>query len=370
MLVAVIAHTLTACGWFTARPETLPPVVVNGESYTDEFGPQFELGTPSSADNATDELFMAAHSYRGLRYTSPTDTSYDTLMDAHAELNPNQSLPIASRDTNANVQWTQGWTGKGVKVGVLDGFSDDDHINSHGEYVSLVVNSVAPEAELRTQNTDLSRGDIDSRWAQMDEDGFHIINNSFGVARYSHIDGSEYTTFDEDAAALVESEYKITGPGDYDENIIFIFAAGNSGDYCPDKRLHACNFYGAVFYGQQQNGLEQEDAIIYVGSIGDDSDELESYSLSAGPMKDHFMVAHDDVLAKGDAAGTSFAAPRVAGAAALIRHKFPLLNGFELKRLLLETATDIGDPGVDDVFGYGKLDLENALSPQGDLTAE
>ncbi|MGB1464047.1 MAG: S8 family serine peptidase, partial [Parvibaculales bacterium] len=72
----------------------------------------------------------------------------------------------------------------------------------------------------------------------------------------------------------------------------------------------------------------------------------------------------------GDLAGTSFAAPRVSGAAALIRHKFPGLDGFQLKQLLLSTAQDIGEPGIDPIFGHGKLDLSNALSPQGQLTAE
>ena len=87
-------------------------------------------------------------------------------------------------------------------------------------------------------------------------------------------------------------------------------------------------------------------------------------------MKNDFIVAHDDVLSAGDAAGTSFAAPRVTGAAALVRHKFPFLDGRQLKTLLLETATDIGAAGIDEVFGHGKLDLANALSPQGELAAE
>jgi subtilisin family serine protease len=87
-------------------------------------------------------------------------------------------------------------------------------------------------------------------------------------------------------------------------------------------------------------------------------------------MGNDFIVAHDDVLAANDGAGTSHAAPRVTGAAALIRHKFPGLSGMQLKDLLLSTAEDIGEPGVDTIYGHGKLDLSNALSPQGRLTAE
>jgi subtilase-type serine protease len=39
-----------------------------------------------------------------------------------------------------------------------------------------------------------------------------------------------------------------------------------------------------------------------------------------------------------------------------------------VKSILLATATDMGAPGVDEIYGHGKLDLRNALSPQGDLS--
>ncbi len=71
---------------------------------------------------------------------------------------------------------------------------------------------------------------------------------------------------------------------------------------------------------------------------------------------------------KGDANKTAYAAARVAGAAALVRHKFPDLSGMQVKDILLQSATDIGDPGVDDKYGHGALDLRNAMSPQGPLT--
>ena len=85
-------------------------------------------------------------------------------------------------------------------------------------------------------------------------------------------------------------------------------------------------------------------------------------------MGEDFIVAHDDVLTSGDAAGTSFAAPRVVGAAALLRHKFPNLNGSALKQVLLQTATDLGATGVDNIYGYGLLNIPNAMSPQGNVT--
>ena len=78
-----------------------------------------------------------------------------------------------------------------------------------------------------------------------------------------------------------------------------------------------------------------------------------------------FIVAHDDVLSAGDKSGTSYAAPRVTGAAALVSHKFPNLASEQIKQVLLQTATDLGATGIDAIFGHGELNVAGALSPQG-----
>ena len=247
---------------------------------------------------------------------------------------------------------------------------DDGTIDDHGEQVSLVVNSVAPEATLNMRNSTLYTDDINAAWVAFNDDEYHIINNSFGRARFNHNTGVENTNFDAEVTNAVSINYEITGSATYDEDILFIFAAGNSGNYCPDKRIHECTFGAAVLHQQRANGKEDKDAVMWVGSLTDDGTALAGYSHSAGEMANDFMVAHDDVLTKGDLAGTSFAAPRVTGAAALVRQKFPLLDGQELKSLLLNTATDMGAAGPDPIFGMGKLDLNNALSPQGIFTAQ
>jgi hypothetical protein len=55
-------------------------------------------------------------------------------------------------------------------------------------------------------------------------------------------------------------------------------------------------------------------------------------------------------------------------AAALVRHKFPNLNGPQLKQVLIRSADDLGDPGPDAVYGAGKLNVISALSPIDGLT--
>ena len=62
--------------------------------------------------------------------------------------------------------------------------------------------------------------------------------------------------------------------------------------------------------------------------------------------------------------GNSYAAPAIAGAAALLKQYWPQLGGKAISRILLDTARDLGAPGVDTVFGVGLLDVERALQPQ------
>ena len=64
--------------------------------------------------------------------------------------------------------------------------------------------------------------------------------------------------------------------------------------------------------------------------------------------------------------GTSAAAPFVSGAAAVLKSAFPNLGAKQVVALLLMTARDLGDPGVDEVYGHGVVDLEKATRPQTD----
>jgi subtilisin family serine protease len=62
------------------------------------------------------------------------------------------------------------------------------------------------------------------------------------------------------------------------------------------------------------------------------------------------------------ASGTSFAAPFVSGAAALILSQNPELDPAAIKRMIVHSARDIGVPGVDPDTGFGLLDLKAALA--------
>jgi len=70
--------------------------------------------------------------------------------------------------------------------------------------------------------------------------------------------------------------------------------------------------------------------------------------------------------AYGWGSGTSFSAPQVAGAAALLIGYKPFLTNGEVMALIKYTAADINAdtlPGEDDDIGYGRLDLKTLLAP-------
>jgi len=70
--------------------------------------------------------------------------------------------------------------------------------------------------------------------------------------------------------------------------------------------------------------------------------------------------------------GTSMSAPHVSGAILLLKEAFPYLPGHELKLALYNTCTDLGDPGEDNDYGMGIINVEaayNYLVAQGNIPA-
>ena len=63
--------------------------------------------------------------------------------------------------------------------------------------------------------------------------------------------------------------------------------------------------------------------------------------------------------------GTSFSAPFVSGAAALLAQAFPNLTGAQIVQLLLDSADDLGAAGTDTTYGRGALNIGRAFQPRG-----
>jgi subtilisin family serine protease len=110
-------------------------------------------------------------------------------------------------------------------------------------------------------------------------------------------------------------------------------------------------------------------AAMAVGALCWQSRSLEPYS-SQGPTIDGRVkpdiVGHDSVSGgtyggfsscPSAFAGTSASSPEVAGAAALVKQAYPKYTPDQLKAYLMDAARDLGDPGVDNVYGAGELQL-------------
>lgn len=67
------------------------------------------------------------------------------------------------------------------------------------------------------------------------------------------------------------------------------------------------------------------------------------------------------------AQGTSAAAPLVAGAAGLLFSLCPSLTPTQVQDILTQSADDMGAPGWDLSYGYGRLNVTKALSMAGSL---
>jgi hypothetical protein len=71
--------------------------------------------------------------------------------------------------------------------------------------------------------------------------------------------------------------------------------------------------------------------------------------------------------------GTSMASPHTCGAVLLLKEAFPYLSGFDLKLALYNTCTDLGEPGEDNVFGQGLINVwaaYNYLIGQGNTPVD
>jgi subtilisin family serine protease len=64
--------------------------------------------------------------------------------------------------------------------------------------------------------------------------------------------------------------------------------------------------------------------------------------------------------------GTSFSSPLVAGVAALMMSAKPSLDGGQIEKLMYSTAVDIGAPGRDIYYGYGRVDAGAAVKAAAD----
>lgn len=298
--------------------------------------------------------------------------------------------------------YEQGWTGAGVKVGILDSGIDYNHTdlndNIIGVYSTLTYSQDAINGFDDYKHGTQVAGVIAAEKNSAGVMGVAYDADIISVKVLNNTGSGSFTNISKGAVIATDAGAKVTNLSagglyamdttTYKDGFLYavskdnsmIFAAGNDGKTCTNVNgsFSGCHFPGALplIYPEL---LQQSGAWIVVGSV-DKNGNMSSYSNKAGLLKDFFMVAPGGNIstaeliyttAKGNSYsytyGTSFAAPMVTGAFALLAQKYPFLKGSQIRDILFRTATDLGAVGVDDVYGQGALNITKAMQPIGTL---
>lgn len=109
------------------------------------------------------------------------------------------------------------------------------------------------------------------------------------------------------------------------------------------------------------------DDVIIVGAVS--RQDVKSSFSNYGRMVDLVAPGEEvwNVSSGGDNqyrnfSGTSAACPQVSGLAALLWSTNPALTPDEVEFYLKSTCNDLGAPGIDDTYGYGRINLHNAVA--------
>jgi Subtilase family len=146
---------------------------------------------------------------------------------------------------------------------------------------------------------------------------------------------------------------------------LYVVAAGNEGRANPS--------WPASFASESW----ARGQIIAVGAV-DNNNVIAPFSNRAGTARNFFLVApgtniigayHTGNTTYAGMSGTSMAAPVVAGAAAVVKSTWTHLSAQQVASILFTTATDLGAPGIDAIYGRGMVNLTRALQPVGTVSA-
>lgn len=201
-------------------------------------------------------------------------------------------------------------------------------------------------------------------WRYLAEQNLSIINNSLGFNDCPDTDPpcnvTGYSSAGQAEAAfpLSVSAYRELARA----GALMVFATGNEGQPHPDFMAGSPYWFPEL----KDNWLavtaisEHGQPVAYANQCGVAS----AWCLTAPGGEAWYDTGIYSVQSGGSyvrMAGTSMAAPHVAGAAALVLQAFPYFGAYHLQQTLLTTATDIGQPGVDSVYGWGLLNVGKAV---------
>ena len=290
---------------------------------------------------------------------------------------------------NAPALWTSGFYGQGIVVANMDTGVDVSHQDLASRWRGGTNSWYDPYKQYPTTPTDL---DGHGTWtmgvlAGGDAGGTTIgvapgaqwiavkIFNDRGKATTTAIhqgfqwlldpDGNPGTA---DAPDVVNNSWAYGGPGCNLEfqpdlqalhaaGIVPVFAAGNYGPGGATS-VSPANYPEAFAVGATDNN-----DLIYSGSSRGPSACGESQTIYPEIVAPGVDIRTTDLYGQYlQASGTSLSAPHVTGALALLLSAHPNLDADQQEYALLDTAVDLGNPGPDNTFGYGGLDVYAAFN--------
>ena len=129
--------------------------------------------------------------------------------------------------------------------------------------------------------------------------------------------------------------------------VLMVAAAGNAGAKSPPLYPAANPNVIAV------SGTDAQEKLFTASNRG-------NHIAIAAPGADIFLPAPDEKYQI--TSGTSFSAAYISGVAALLLERNPALKPGDVRAILMKTASDLGAPGRDDLFGAGKADAFAAVT--------
>lgn len=262
-------------------------------------------------------------------------------------------------DIRLGYSLARGFTGKNSTIAVFDSGTNTLHGNG---VVHIASDQVAPDANVQIYEVANNKGNFKS---------FYEIGDIISSAQDANIYNFSWSAIGS-YANEVQSRSQMEHMTDKhfidslsnaakQNDAIFVWAAGN--EY---------NFQSSSLSAMPRVIPELKGHFINVVAWDSQTQSLATFSNACGVTMNYCITAPGTDLQSSASNqkldGTSFAAPIVSAAVAVIREAFPYMKSSEITNLLFATARDLGAAGIDNIYGHGMLDMERATRPVGATT--
>ncbi|MEE4819329.1 autotransporter domain-containing protein [Pseudomonas alliivorans] len=227
-------------------------------------------------------------------------------------------------------------------------------------------------------------------WDALVNSGARLINNSWGIGitdrfanggrdpAFPHFTVQDAQVQFDEIAQIIDSPEGGAYAGAVNaarSGVVTIFAAGNDynlnnpdamaglGYFVPDI---APDWLTVAALQQNPNAAASATTPYTLSTFSSRCGYTASFCVSAPGTRIYSAVINGNSLENlasdwANKNGTSMAAPHVAGSMAVLMERFPYMTGAQVAEVLKTTATDLGAPGIDALYGWGMINLRKAI---------